>query len=319
MKKSSLDHIKAWPVALFGLIKDTMSDNGAKDVKKWNLLLKLLAPPHVLSEADGLAPVKKSDKEDEDDADEEEDSSMMAIDNSSEVDVEMDGTLEDEEIDQLPESEHESDGDYEAKNDNDEEDELDWDGEDATAAHSRGSFRGTSSRPVLPSEQVKPPRKPSAPKKVSKPRVVPVKKAPVAPKAKAGPTMGFEDLCNRMEKSFWNFTADERVFLLTYVIDDLLQDTRILSNYQNECIDKVTELRKEQREINRLRRVLNSSISELNKACKKLGGNASAATASTSAETAPVEEPPEMPVIESDASDDEAHEGLVFVHFVCSD
>ena len=279
-----MDHIKAWPVALFGLIKDTISDEGGTNVFKWNLLLKLLGPPPKLAETDDLPGelVKKEDEEVNED---------MQVDQNSEMDVEMNGTLEDEEIDQLPDSEHGSDGDYE-KRQSDEEDELEWDGEDTISAPPRGSIRGTSTRPVLPSEQIKPPPKPK--QQQSKPNQV---KKKATPKVKAPPVMGFEALCIRMEKSFWNFTPNEKVYLLHFIIDELLYDSKLLSNFRDECFEKVTELKKEQREINRLRRGIVSSLSELDKVIKKLVLGVDPVV------------PEENQAIESDASDDDANEG----------
>ncbi|KAJ3343797.1 hypothetical protein HDU91_000340, partial [Kappamyces sp. JEL0680] len=256
---ATMEHIKAWPVALFGLIKDTLPNAGEKGLFKWRLLQKILAMPANQAAPEEVDDVKEDSTEEKDDKMDVDDSSRLSeIDESVSLDDEMD------ELEMSPKKKSRK-----AKYVSDEEeDELDWEPEDATAATHRNAR--TISRSSLPSEQVKP-------IKVNTPTAKATKKAKAAPKK---PVMGFDAICTRMEVGFWNTDANERIEILAYIIDEFLQEVRLLSIYRDEGMDKATELGKERRELARQRKNIAMAIAELDKAIANLGGGGMPTTSS---------------------------------------
>ena len=276
-KNHTLDNIKAWPVALFGLIKDSIEsiDNPTSaDLSKWAMLSKILR----LSPSDDQE--MKSEPQD----------------SSSALEMDVDGS----EIDELPEDD---DDGFDIKKEVDgEEDELDWDAEDSTQTKKPKMAAG-----LLPSERIKP-IKISLSRPSSASTTTTTKKKQVVKKAKPPTTMGFADLCLRMEQGVWNLSATERIQLFTHIIDELLPDSKLLSTYRDECLERVTELKKEQREINRHRRGITQQIGDLEKAISNLNPVGVVVVAPSNDV---VVESSAAVLDESDASGDEYEEGYV--------
>jgi hypothetical protein len=68
-----------------------------------------------------------------------------------------------------------------------------------------------------------------------------------------------------MEIGFWKLTADERVEILAFLIDECVGEAEVIRKYQDDSIERVTDLKKEQRDINRQRKQIASQIADIDK------------------------------------------------------
>ena len=244
-----LEHIKAWPVALFGLVKDCWPSS-PDNIFKWVILEKLLAPPPFEMEEENMIEI-------DDPLEEQESRSQVDKENGDTEDV--DELADSEMIESEPLSQNLVPSDV---------DELATDNE---------------ASPV----KVAPPPKTKVPKVKSKKRP--------HTKKKLEQGMLFEDLCYRMELGFWNLTADERVELLDFIVDELVLDSKLITTFRDASLERFTDLKKEQREIVRHRKAIAQSILELTKALE----------GSTAPQTVPLFDAPIEVGGESDGSDNE--------------
>ncbi|KAJ3274604.1 hypothetical protein HDV01_002446 [Terramyces sp. JEL0728] len=238
---SPVENLKAWSVALFGLVKDCYKPKVA--ASKWQILLKLLKPTAV-------KPVEAEESMDVD----------------TPVDVELSGTTnEEEEVDELEEEEETPKVQKTPKKRKTIElsdEEEDWEPE--KAPKSNRSTRSTRSQPDK--------RTPSkAPK--SKKKATPKSKAPPKPKKKVG-LLGFEELCTRTELGFLTLSADEKIEVLAFLVDELVPDCDQIRVYRDEAFEKITELKKEQRELVRTRKQNAAALAEFIKQNPQLAENA---------------------------------------------
>jgi hypothetical protein len=185
------ERLKAWPVALFGFIKDWFHSENDSNELKLNLLGKLLLS----------TPASKEDEMDIDHIDDVEASIHSSHQSSSNV-------VSDDEVD-----------------------------------HSKRKTRPRTSNKEVSSL------------KERKKSMTPAKTA-----------CQFEDLCKRMELAFWTFTPDERVILLSFLVSNCVLDSDVLRTFRDDSLERTTELKKEQREIARRRKILAVSIADLEKA-----------------------------------------------------
>jgi hypothetical protein len=175
------ERLKAWPVALFGFVKDWFHQNESIDMKL-ELLNKLLFP--------------KTQPED----------SMQ---------VDISGVTE--------ESKNSRSGSV-----SEEEEEVEL---PKRSERTRGNKNETQIVPLTKTKKETP---------------------AAAPKTQCQ----FEPLCKSMENAFWLLTADEKVALLLFLVNECAMGSDVLRSFRDESLEKTTELKKEQREIARKRKIM---------------------------------------------------------------
>ena len=210
----SVARLKAWPVALFGLVRDWFQSEPS--IIKWNILYKILFTNEI-EEDDPLISEETIDN-----------ASISMIDESGNSNESM-----------LPNSSRKR----RAEN------------SEITKDDFVRRKRVTRSRAAKESGDNEITR---APKKEIK------KKAPKPQKGKKN-EMLFEDLCTKMERGVRNLSADERVVLINFLTEVCSSESDPIRIYRDACSEKVTELKKEQRELARSRKLLASQILDLSK------------------------------------------------------
>ena len=203
--------LKAWPVALFGLIRDWFQGDPAKI--KWQILHKLLFT-EISNEVDGTAF-------------ESVDSATVSITSTNSTETSRK---------RKPEASTETEGNEVAPK------------------------RSTRSRV--------PPKAPAKVTKVAKPKTAKNEtkaKANKNSKSKKVNEMQFDDLCARVEHGFMRLTPDEKVLILNFLTDTCVLETDPIRMHRDYCGEKVTELKKEQRELQRSKKATVIQIAELSK------------------------------------------------------
>lgn len=233
---TSKENLKAWQVALFGLVKDWYVPGSNKSIK-WNVLWKLLLSAEAVTD-EKMANDEENENsvEEADEAEEIEDLvgddvDMLASDDGMEDSVDISPKKHKIEL-------------------SDEEDELESEEDLPAKRQSRGARSSVSS---TPQPEPKPKSTPKPKKSAKKAKIV------------VDTGMLFAELCERMENGFWSLTADERVQLLDFLVETCVQHSDVMRSYRDSSIEKTTELVKQQREIARQRKALASTIAALEK------------------------------------------------------
>jgi hypothetical protein len=256
---NSAQNLKAWQVALYGLIRDWYERPGSASTSKWHLLSKLLGP----------ARNKKSESNRVDDSESlvEMDSTIAQESNNASIDQNHDELAEDvEDVRIVPPIDHSEDEleysppasskkkkrrlEYES-----EEDELVWSEDEKVVVKPKTPSRTSSSRTSL---SATPAKKAITPSK-SKPKTTPKKKS-------LDNGMDFAEICERMEIGFWTLDANERVELLIFLVEECVQEADVIRKFQDDSIERTTDLKKEQREVVRLRKQIATQIAAIDKA-----------------------------------------------------
>ncbi|KAJ3315236.1 hypothetical protein HDV04_003629 [Boothiomyces sp. JEL0838] len=238
---SSAENLKAWSVALFGFVKDCFKSKVPNT--KWQILLKLLSPKTE-------KPIEPEESMDVD----------------TPVDAEMSGTTNEEEVDELAEEEEDTSKVQKTPKKRktielSDEEEEEWEPE--KAPKSNRSTRSTRSQP----EKRTPSKTPKSKKKAT-----PKTKAPPKSKKKMA-QLGFEELCTKTELGFLTLNADEKIEILAFLVDELIPDCDQIRVYRDEAFEKITELKKEQRELVRTRKQNAAALAEFIKANPQLAEN----------------------------------------------
>jgi hypothetical protein len=256
---TSVRNLKAWQVALYGIIRDWYDVPDSDKSKKWRMLSTLLNPSDSLNgESNGHNDVEMESVVESTIADESNQASVEASFEQNDQDDELEIPIESE--DELEYSPPASTKKKKRKVEYDsEEDELEWSDEEEKVTK-KSSTRTSSTRSSLPTTPAKKatPAKPSSKSK---------SKSKSTPKSKAKDTgMDFGELCERMEQNFWKLNANERIELLVFLVEECVLEAEPIRQFQDEHIERTTEYKKEQRDIARQRKQIATQIALIDKA-----------------------------------------------------
>ncbi|KAI8895160.1 ATP-utilizing chromatin assembly and remodelling N-terminal-domain-containing protein [Globomyces pollinis-pini] len=242
---TSAEYLKAWYVALFGLVKDWYFSSDEDSFLRYRVLFKLLKLGHTengVKEENGVKVEDKPMEVDESVQEEQEENASHQT-----LEEQPSSVFEDEALEDSIASRREKRKTVDLSDD----DET-WE-EEVLPVSSRSSTR--TSKSVSHIQQ-------TTPKPTPKKQKV---KATKSKKIDTDTGMGFVELCNTMEEGFWSISVEDRIDLLTFFIEECLIDCELLRTFRDNSIEQTTEMKKELRELARHRKQIAHSISEIEK------------------------------------------------------
>ena len=210
------NRLKAWPVALFGLIRDWFQADPT--LIKWQILHKLLFT-EIIDEPD--------------------------LEELTEGNIGSGSTIDDSLASSDSKNNH-------GKRRNSSVDTSDMHEDPLTST--KRTTRARSAKTI--EKEIK---KPKLVKKETKNYVA------KSTKKTKSTEMQFEELCTKMEYGVCKLSAEERILIINFLTDCCVLETDPIRIYRDTCNEKVTELKKEQRELIRSRKALATQIHELAK------------------------------------------------------
>ncbi len=232
------DRLKAWPVALFGFVRDWFQDfEGGK--LKWTVLNQLLGliDGAVVEEVENI-------KETTAKSNISEEGTLTKSDNN-----ELDLLGSDEsELSEISASSDEDNGDSAVENysrrprktvkaiADSEEDELDELDDLVMEEESFQQNRSSS--------------------KSEKPQKKQAKSTKQQPLKKKIPDMDFEDLANRMHEGFWRTSAEARIEILNFMLEVCVLESERFRNFRDKSWEKLNEANKEKRDLLKTRKAM---------------------------------------------------------------
>ena len=244
----SSEYLKAWQVALFGLIKDCFYTPQNDNMAKWRILGCLL---NLGSQDDPIFDEKMTIENHINEEMAEQIVNEMVVD-PAENEIQPDEVKKVKKVKKTKEH-------TEVRRSSRRLNSKLSDNEDDENLPRRTSTR--VSRNSLPSKTaaivetpVTPKNKPNSKsvpntKSESKNNTEPKTKHESKEKIEEADGMGFEELCEITENGFLKISASDKIAILNFLIEEFVSESEILKNFRDESSEKVIELKKEQREI----------------------------------------------------------------------
>ena len=220
----SRDRLKAWQVAMVGIIRDWMTIEDFP--KKYSVLVALLCNKTEANQQESSLSDSKSTGAEHDLM--TEDASLQQDSDSEDPDIAQYGLRKKRRI-------------IKSEDEDEEIDDSEFDEDDAHSSPIRKVKKPTrkSSRQVPANDHKK---KPSGSRK--------------GPSRKDPAEMSFDLLCATTERGFAQTNAEERILILRFLITTCAQSSTMIHAYVDDCLEKISEFKRERRLIVRERKSL---------------------------------------------------------------